>query len=125
VPPEEIVKRISMFDVGLHFIPPSSYNNLVCLPNKFFDFIAAGLAVCIGPSPSMTEIVEKYGLGCISPSFEPAQIAATLNQTSADQWNRMREAARKASEALNAQQEMTKLVSLYEGLFAEEQSSNI
>lgn len=117
VPPEDIVRRISQFDVGLHFIPPTSYNNLVSLPNKFFDFINAGLAVCIGPSPSMEEIVKQYGLGCISPSFEPNQIAALLNRTSAHQWDAMREGSRKASEELNAQREMEKLVTLYEGLF--------
>ena len=65
VPPEDITKEISQYDVGFFLIPPTNYNYHFCLPNKFFDFICAGLAVCIGPSPSMAEMVKKYGLGVV------------------------------------------------------------
>jgi glycosyltransferase involved in cell wall biosynthesis len=109
--------KITRFDVGIHPIVPTSYNNLIALPNKFFEFIAAGLAVCIGPSPSMAEIVREYHCGVIAPSFEAADIAEVLNRTTAAQWDEMKQASLLASQELNADHEMKKLLDIYQNLF--------
>ena len=119
VAPEQIVPTIAQFDVGFNFIAPTNYNYLVCLPNKFFESINAGLAICTGPSPAMAEIVQKYGCGVVASSFEPQDLAAMLNQTTAEQWVAMQQAAREAAKELNADHEMAKVVQLYERLFAE------
>lgn len=116
VPPEEIVRRISEYDIGFCLIAPTNYNYLVSLPNKFFDYIMAGLAVCIGPSPSMVEIAERYGLGCIAPSFDPQDVAQTLNQVTKDQISNMWAASHKAAREINAEREMEKLVKVYDHL---------
>jgi hypothetical protein len=116
VAPEEIVQRISEYDVGLYLLEPTSYNNTVALPNKFFDFIAAGLAVCVGPSPSMAELVRQYGFGCVTPSFEPCDAAETLNRLSVDQLEAMQQAARQAAQQFNAEKEMGKVLELYRRL---------
>ncbi|HPC48205.1 MAG TPA: glycosyltransferase, partial [Deltaproteobacteria bacterium] len=71
VPPEDITQTIARFDVGFFPIPPVNYNYHACLPNKFFEFVCAGLAVAIGPSPAMAELVTRHGFGVISPSFDP------------------------------------------------------
>lgn len=114
VPPEQIVKRISEFDVGFYLLEPNSFNNIAALPNKFFDFIVAGLAVCIGPSPSMAHLVNEYGFGCVAPSFKPHDVANTLNQLTIADLSNMRSAAQEASKKINAQNEMKKLVELYD-----------
>jgi len=115
--PKEIVSNIMRFDVGIHPIAPTSYNNIIALPNKFFEFIAAGLAVCIGPSPSMAEIVKEYHCGVIATSFEAADIAEVLNRTTAAQWDEMKQASLRASQELNADHEMKKLIDIYQYLF--------
>jgi glycosyltransferase involved in cell wall biosynthesis len=102
--------------MGFCFVAPTNYNNVICLPNKFFDFIAAGLPVCIGPSPSMAEIARSYGFGCVAPSFEPKDIAAALNRLDAAQLLEMRAAARRAAAEINAEREMGKLLEIYERL---------
>jgi glycosyltransferase involved in cell wall biosynthesis len=89
---------------------------LIALPNKFFEFIAAGLAVCIGPSLSMAEIVNQYGCGVVAASFEPAVLAGVLNQTTAVEWDEMRQASLRAAQVLNADVEMGKLVQIYRAL---------
>ena len=114
VPPEEVVSRIARYHIGFCFVAPTNYNNLVCLPNKFFDFIAAGLPVCIGPSPSMAEIAEAYGFGCVAPTFAPRDIATVLNGLTADRLGQMKMAARKAASEINADREMGKLIEIYE-----------
>ena len=97
-------------------IEPTSYNNLVMLPNKFFEYVQAGLALCVGPSPAMAELVERHGLGVCAPSFEPADVAATLNRLSAPELGAMQRAARRAAAVLNADVEMAKVVALYRRL---------
>ena len=123
VTPDEIVQRISKYDVGFYSLSPLNFNQLVALPNKFFDYIAAGLPVCIGPSPSMAEIVCQYGCGVIAESFAPFDLATALNRTSVEQWVAMREAAKLTSGQLNAENEMKKMLTMYRIMLGERQSA--
>jgi hypothetical protein len=117
VAPEEIVQQISQYDIGFYLLELSdNYNNRAALPNKFFDFIAAGLAICIGPSPAMAEIVHQYGLGCVASTLNPAEVATMLNRLNVEQLLTMRQAARTAAQQLNAEHEMNKVVKLYHQL---------
>jgi hypothetical protein len=109
-------EKIAAFDVGFNLLAPSNFNHIYALPNKFFESIVAGLAVCIGPSPQMQTYVERYGFGCTAPSFAPRDVAATLNRVTADKWARMQHAARQAAQELNAATEMAKVVQLYRRL---------
>jgi glycosyltransferase involved in cell wall biosynthesis len=120
VPPEQVVKRISEYDIGFYLLEPNSFNNIAALPNKFFDYIVAGLALCVGPSPSMAEMVRQYGFGCVAPSFDPHHVAKTLNRLTADELSRMRSASRDAAQKINAEREMEKLVDIYDQLFDRE-----
>ena len=120
VPPERIIETISAYDMGFCFVAPTNYNNLICLPNKFFDFIVAGMPVLMGPSPSMAEIAHSYGFGCVAPSFEPEDLAAALDGLDAEQLARMSAAARRAAEEINAEREMGKLLEIYERLMPSE-----
>lgn len=117
--PEEIVATIANYDIGLSIIVPASYNYHMSLPNKFFDSIVAGLAICIGPSPEMAKLVNQYGCGCVTPSFEPQDVANTLNQLTIDNIKAMQQASREAAKHLNADVEMGKVVDLYARLLAD------
>lgn len=112
VAPDRIVSRIAPFEMGFYLLRPTNYNNSVALPNKVFDFIHAGLAVCVGPSPGMAAFVREWQCGVVAPSFEPAEVAATLNRLGVDEIRAMRRSARIAAAAINASTEMTKVVEL-------------
>jgi glycosyltransferase involved in cell wall biosynthesis len=114
--PMEIVGRITMFDMGIFLLPFSEFNSFAALPNKFFEFIAAGLAVCVGPSPEMASLTREFGLGIVVESFDPENVARVLNSLSASDIDRMKLRAIGASELLNADTEMAKLVDLYRQL---------
>jgi glycosyltransferase involved in cell wall biosynthesis len=118
VAPFEIVRTISEYDIGIYVIKPLTYNFLYVLPNKFFEYIQAGLAVCIGPSPAMAAIVKRFGLGVCSAGFEASDVAATLNRLTVADISGMREAARRAAANLNADIEMNKILALYQRLLA-------
>jgi glycosyltransferase involved in cell wall biosynthesis len=112
VPPNRIVEVLSEYDLGLYILDAHMFNHAMAMPNKFFDFLAAGLAVCIGPSPAMREVVEQYGFGVVCPTTEPADCAAALDSLTPADVRRMKGAAMAARESLNADVEMAKLVSL-------------
>jgi hypothetical protein len=116
VRPEQIVNQITTYDIGFFPLPPTNYNYYIALPNKFFDFIMAGLAVVIGPSPSMAALVEKYGCGKVASSFEPDDIAQVLNQLSCAEISAMRQAANRAASVLNADHELPKLIGIFNRL---------
>ena len=63
VPFEEIIPFTSQYDIGMFLVPFSTFNLKMCLPNKFFEFIQARLAIAIGPSPEMAKLVQQYHLG--------------------------------------------------------------
>jgi glycosyltransferase involved in cell wall biosynthesis len=117
VPPEQTAQAVSQYDIGFCVIEPSNYNYLMAAPNKFFDYIAAGMPICIGPSPAMAEITEQYDLGCIAPSFAPEAVAATLNALDGARLAAMQAGARRAAEVFHADAEMEKVVALYRALF--------
>jgi hypothetical protein len=79
VPMAELPRRINGYDVGLYLLPPNNFNNRMALPNKFFEFVQARLAVAIGPSPEMAALVREYDCGVVSADFTPRSIAASLN----------------------------------------------
>jgi glycosyltransferase involved in cell wall biosynthesis len=119
VRPEQIVQEIAQYDAGFYLLEPDNYNNESALPNKLFDFICAGLAVCVGPSPEMARLVREHGCGVVAPSFDSAEVAATLNALSPADIQAMKQGSARARKVLNAQVEMGKVVDLYSRLLGE------
>lgn len=124
VEPGEIVRTVAAYTMGLPVIEPSTYNNLMMLPNKFFEYVQAGLALCVGPSPAMVALVERYGMGVSAPSFEPRAVAATLSALTPERIAAMRRAARAAAGVLNADIEMGKIVEMYRRLLTSANAVN-
>ncbi len=116
VTPDQVVSRIAPFDMGFYLLKPTNYNNSIALPNKLFDFVHAGLAVCVGPSPGMAAFVHEWQCGVVAPSFDPVAVAAMLNRLSAEEITTMRHAARAAAAQINATTEMAKVVDLFDRL---------
>jgi glycosyltransferase involved in cell wall biosynthesis len=114
VPPGEIVGRIAEYDIGLFLLPPTTFNYANALPNKFFDFMAAGLAVAVGPTPDMAAIATRHGFGIVSDGFEPEDMATALRALTTSDIDVLRRQARAAAELYNAETECRKLVGTVE-----------
>jgi|WetSurMetagenome_2_1015567.scaffolds.fasta_scaffold62504_2 glycosyltransferase involved in cell wall biosynthesis len=78
VPMRELVRFSSTYDIGVFLVPPTTFNLRHTLPNKFFEFIQARLAVAVGPSPEMARIVEQNGCGVVAVDFTSEALAAAL-----------------------------------------------
>ena len=82
LPPVEmsaLPKVLNGYDVGVYLLKPNNFNNRYSLPNKFFDFVQARLAIAVGPSPEMAAYVNRYQMGVVSEDFSPASFAGTLS----------------------------------------------
>ncbi|MDU5542252.1 glycosyltransferase [Varibaculum cambriense] len=79
VKPAELPKTLNQYDVGVFWIPPFNTNARLTLPNKLFDFVQARLAIAVGPTVEMVDVVKKYNLGIVSKGFSVEEIVASLN----------------------------------------------
>jgi hypothetical protein len=107
VPMRELSRFLNQYDVGLYILEPRSFNDRCALPNKFFEFIQARLAIAIGPSPEMERYVRKYDLGIVARDFTPEAMAEELRTLSPGRLNdykrRSHAAARELSSGPNKQ----------------------
>jgi len=109
IPMEDIVPLSNAYDIGLYLLQPSSFNNLHALPNKFFVFIQARLAVAIGPSREMARIVREFDCGVIADDFEAESLARALNRLTSADIDRMKAGSDRAAQVHNAEANAEKL----------------
>lgn len=112
VPMEQLVAVSSQYDVGLFLLPPTNFNYRMTLPNKFFEFIQARLAVAIGPSPEMARIVREFNCGIVAEDFLPHSLACALNRLRAADIDEMKLGSDRAARAHNAERNGENLRSL-------------
>lgn len=79
VPMVDLVKEAARFDVGLFALSGHSQQNVHVLPNKFFEYTMAGLALCVSDLPEMTALLRQYELGRLIPQVTPEAIANAIN----------------------------------------------
>ena len=93
---------------------PTNFNGYKALPNKFFEFIQARLAIAIGPSPEMSKLVQQYNLGIIAKDFTPKSMAEELNKLTKQDILKYKENSNKTAKILNAEKEGEKILKILE-----------
>jgi glycosyltransferase involved in cell wall biosynthesis len=79
VHPDEILAWTASADVALIPLPPVSANQRAATPNKFWEAVAAGTPVVVGPGlPVMAELVARHGLGVVARSLAPRDLALAI-----------------------------------------------
>ena len=53
VPMVDLVREAAAFDIGIFVVPLSKLQNTYVLPNKLFEYIMAGLALCVSSTPEI------------------------------------------------------------------------
>jgi glycosyltransferase involved in cell wall biosynthesis len=118
VPQEELLSWSASADVGVIPYRAVGLNNYYSLPNKFFEYIAAGLPVAASAFPELTRVIEGHGIGVTFDPEDPKSIAHAIRSILEDDKarERMRGNARKAAMLYNWQREEKKLIEIYRGL---------
>jgi hypothetical protein len=74
-----LVREAAAFDIGFFALPGSSRHNRYALPNKFFEYVMAGLALCVTDLPEMGRLIRQYDLGIVLHKVDPCAIAMAIN----------------------------------------------
>lgn len=104
IPPvsfSDIIPFSSLYDIGLYHIAPSTFNLKYALPNKFFEYIQATLALAITPNAELIPFVKKHNNGIISKDFTPASIAETINTLDKNAIETFKKNSQQAAKILN------------------------
>ena len=79
VPSDEVIGYAADASIGVSPIPPSSLNYSLSLPNKVFQYMAAGVPVVASDFPQVREVVEGSGAGRCIDTRRPEVIAAAID----------------------------------------------
>jgi hypothetical protein len=102
VPPEDLPRVLNNYDVGIFSLPPQTRNHALMLPNKFFDFVQARLAVVFSPSPETSRLIDEYDLGKVTKDFSPESLADALRGLSVEEILRYKGNAHSSARALSS-----------------------
>ena len=120
VPYEELLSWTISANIGLIIYPPNySLNVQMCLPNKFFEYLMAGLPVLASQLDAVGEAIRTYDVGQVVSSLEPAVVGAAINAMLADHnaLARMQHNALEAAkQEFNWEKEKERLLHLYHKL---------
>jgi glycosyltransferase involved in cell wall biosynthesis len=103
VPPRDVVSYAREADLGLAPIINASLSYYLTLPNKLFEYIAAGLALVGSDFPEIGRLINGRHVGITCDPEDPAELAAAINSLVRDDAQReeMRQNAREAGGELN------------------------
>ncbi len=130
VPPVPAVSLVSITRdavLGIHPILNTSENHYLCLPNKLFEYIQAGIPVAVSHFPEMKAVVDTFGIGLTFDPHQPGALGETLKQfTEAYQPDRNQSyqaGLKRAQGELCWEKESQKLIRLYQDLLIAPQST--
>ncbi len=110
VPNEKLLEYTASADIGIALIENISVSYYYALPNKLFEYLAAGLPVIVSSLPQMKKIVERYDVGfAIDPENE-TELANAIKKLTADKnlYARFKANAQSAAAELNWEKEFAK-----------------
>ncbi len=114
VGPGEVIDAIRDAGVGLALIQPVCLSYRMTLPNKLFEYVAAGLPILASDLPVIGRFVREHGVGLLARPDDVADVAAKLAEILDEERNRaFRAAARRAAGELRWDRERPLLTGAY------------
>jgi glycosyltransferase involved in cell wall biosynthesis len=119
VPSTRVVVEARTADLGLWTLLANvGLNFKFSLPNKVFEYLAAGIPLLVADLPEVGKIVNGHKIGLCFDPVDPHSIAGCINRFVEDPalLASCRENIRRAREELSGEKEWAKLVTLYRNL---------
>jgi glycosyltransferase involved in cell wall biosynthesis len=114
VSPDELIETISEASVGLALIQPICLSYRMSLPNKVFEYVAAGLPVLGSDLPAISALVNEHRIGLLAEPGEVGDVAAKLAEMLEPERNgAFRDATRTAAAELHWDREAQRLADEY------------
>jgi glycogen synthase len=111
---DDIVPAANAADIGYFAQPDLSPQKRFTLPNKFFEYVMAGLALCVADLPEMAALVRRHDLGRLVPGQAPQDIADAVNGFTREDIDRYKRASIAAAQELNWQAEQRIMLDLFD-----------
>ncbi|RPJ44498.1 MAG: glycosyltransferase family 1 protein, partial [Candidatus Latescibacterota bacterium] len=118
VPIEELPGWTASATLGFLLYSTASLNFLYALPNKFFEYLMAGVPVVSSPIPEVARLIGEHEVGCVVDPVTPETVAREVDRLveDAELRKRLRENCLSAARFLHWGVEEAKLLELYASL---------
>lgn len=115
MPYRKMMEYTCLSDLGVSLDKPVSMNYKYSLPNKLFDYLAAGTPVLASPLVEVKKVVEGYDVGMCIENHEPAHLAEMIKEMLSDEarYEKWRKNALKISEQMCWENEEKVLAEVY------------
>lgn len=112
MPYAEMMRYTAAADLGISLDKDTGLNQRFSLPNKVFDYAAAGIPMIVSDLPEVGAFAESSGAGTVAERLDPQYLADLISSVLADpvEMKRKGAAALNASESLNWAAEYLKTV---------------
>lgn len=96
---EDIIPFIADYDIGIHLLENQENQHAISLPNKFFEYLGAGLMLVTAGSKEMYNYVQKFNLGvAFDTEVDLKILAETINKLDRVQVTKFRKHNKKCAE---------------------------
>jgi glycosyltransferase involved in cell wall biosynthesis len=112
----EIVPAANLADIGYFIHQDISPQRRFTLPNKFFEYVMAGLALCVSDLPEMAKLIRRHDLGKLVADCSAETIAAAINSLDRESIDTFKRHSITAAQQLNWEHEQRLMLSLYDEL---------
>lgn len=113
VPYVDIIKYSSSADVGMNTTQNLCLNNYYCMPNKFFEYIQAGLPILSNNLPDCRGVIEQYGIGEVIESYNAEGVNAAIDMMVKANFDGYHKGLEKAAAELHWDKEVEALHTAY------------
>ena len=117
IPFNDIQKTINQYDIGLYLLFPTHRNNTFALPNKLFEFIQGRVAIVIGPTPAMADLVNKYNVGVVSVDFTAEALTSAIEKLSVSDIDKYKQNTNFAALERNSEKNLMEIRKIIASLF--------
>ena len=84
VAPDDVIAYAASADIGVSPIVPSCLNYRYSLPNKLFQYMAAGIPAVASDLPQVRDVVDGARCGLVVDTTRPEAIAAAIERLAGD-----------------------------------------
>lgn len=90
IPPDRLPAVTASADLGAMIYKDHTLSVRWSLPNKLFEYLAAGLPVLASPLPEIRRVIETHDVGLLADPDDPVAVAAALRRALTDSEARAR-----------------------------------
>ncbi len=120
VPPDDLLPVTASADVGITLLEDTCLNHRLALPNKLFEYLAAGLPVLGSDLPEIRRVIVEHDVGCVVNPADPQALRDTIQRMVDDANARRRWAARApaAADTFGWERTSKRFIQVYQSLLS-------